>query len=254
MRQFFVTAVISTIMAASPAFAGGSMKDAPAPVAHERGCASGPFAGAVLGGTIGVARSDFSHTVGEGAGTGDYTSYSSNILSTDNNRAAIGGIGGSYNWQCDRFVMGIAADLNFGNVNAVVDYGDGDKLKASLNHFGTVRAKAGIAHENVLFYLTGGLAFGKFDYELSGCCTASNSLRDTGFVYGAGLELDRGRWSLSAELLRVDFGSTKIDYALTTCTFECNVGTKWDNAFTVVRLGVNFKLQHDEPVRHHPVK
>ena len=255
MKRLILATVfgLAACVGATSAFAGSSLKDGPALATHDRHCGSGPFAGAYIGGSVGIAHSDFSHSVGSGGG--DYTSLST-LVTSHHKRNAVAGIGAGYNWQCDRFVFGIVGDINFGKVQSWTDYGAPDRITASLDHFGTLRARAGIAHDNVLFYLTGGLAFGSFDVDVSGCCTANDSFRDTGFAWGGGIEFNRGRWSLSAEVLRVDFGTTRIDYVLAgPCGGPfCSFGTEWDKSLTVARIGINMKLHHKEHVAHQPMK
>src|SRR6266576_3229002 len=60
-----------------------------------------------------------------------------------------------YNWQFGQFVLGAEADLQgSGASDTFAAY------KFSNPWFGTVRGRAGYAMNNVLLYLTGGLAYG----------------------------------------------------------------------------------------------
>jgi outer membrane immunogenic protein len=225
---------------------GGSMKDAPAPVA-ERHCSSGPFAGFFIGGHVGYAwgRSDYSHS-------------HPNSLSADNDDGFVGGVGWGYNWQCDRLVVGLVSDLSFGDIKSTVDYGGGDRLVETINWYGTSRVKVGVAHDHTLFYFTAGLAYADLDWKLrTGCCgAAENSDRKFGWTIGGGVEFIRdNRWSLGLEMLYVDLRDTDIHYFATVgCAVTvCDLRTKWEDEFLVARLNLSIKLGHREE-HHAPLK
>jgi outer membrane immunogenic protein len=83
---------------------------------------------------------------------------------------------------------------------------------------GTVRGRAGLALDNVLVYLTAGLAYGKTNHSVSDVTNGSTnpeifhdfSTTKIGAVAGGGIEygLDP-RWSVKAEALYVDLGATR---------------------------------------------
>ena len=88
--------------------------------------------------------------------------------------------------------------------------------RASIDWFFTVRSRLGLAMDRSLFYVTGGLAVGNerfsqfFLHTASGTFEAGSS-SDTrvGWTVGAGGEYAfTNNWSVKAEYLYVDLGST----------------------------------------------
>src|ERR1043166_4472046 len=84
--------------------------------------------------------------------------------SVDNNGAKPsgfdGGVQGGYNWQRGPVVFGLEADIQASGANDTFA-----AWKFSNPWFGTVRGRVGYALNNVLFYGTGGLAFGELRAE-----------------------------------------------------------------------------------------
>src|SRR5881628_217932 len=73
------------------------------------------------------------------------------------------GVQGGYNWQSGPWVFGLEADIKASGANATFA-----PWKFSNPWFGTVRGRVGYALNNVLFYGTGGLAFGELRAEVPG--------------------------------------------------------------------------------------
>jgi outer membrane immunogenic protein len=130
----------------------------------------------------------------------------------------------------------------------------GPTLHDSIQWLGTVRGRAGLAVDNVMAYLTAGLAYGKAKHTIIDPFFNVDpnfdfSSTKVGFVAGAGIEygLD-SHWSVKAEALYVDLGknsSTITGVAQstppgnpTTVTGRLDVeDTMW-----IVRAGVNYKF------------
>ena len=68
-----------------------------------------------------------------------------------------------YNWQSGQFVFGVETDAQLTGAD---DSSGG--LKFSIPWFGTLRGRAGVAVNNMLFYGTGGLAYGSGRIEAIG--------------------------------------------------------------------------------------
>ena len=138
-----------------------------------------------------------------------------------------GGVQGGYNWQLGQFVFGGETDLQLSDAS--------DRFAAwkfSNPWFGTLRARAGIALNNVLFYGTVGLAYGTLTTE-SGLTGVSESKTDIGWAAGGGLEVAlMGPWSARAEYLYVDLDSNA--YSLT--------GLNHGISSSVLRFGVNYRF------------
>jgi outer membrane immunogenic protein len=156
------------------------------------------------------------------------------------------------------WVFGAEADIQWRNHVATtptfVFIGAGDQLTLTDNQkwFGTVRGRVGLTPfaSNWLFYVTGGLAYGKFDHTVvqffnngGGSVTQTTSISRTkaGWALGAGVEyaLDQ-RWSLGAEYLYMDFGKDTVD-ALTPVTGGAS-STTFKDVSQVARVKLNYKF------------
>lgn len=135
-----------------------------------------------------------------------------------------GGIDGGYNWQNGPWVFGVEGDINVTGADDTFA-----PWKFSNPWFGTLRGRVGYAFSNVLFYGTGGLAFG----ELKGLTFGgvSESHTTAGWTLGLGGEFGLTQnWSAKIEYLYVDLDNS--NFVVT--------GAKNDYRFGVVRAGVNF--------------
>jgi outer membrane immunogenic protein len=130
-----------------------------------------------------------------------------------------------YNWQFGQLVLGAEADLQASGANDTFA-----AYKFSNPWFGTVRARAGYAMNNVLFYATGGLAYGGGKIEFAGL---NNTNTHVGWTAGAGVEVGlTPNWSAKAEYLYVRLDD------------EAYVLTGVNNGFqsSIFRLGVNYRF------------
>jgi outer membrane immunogenic protein len=147
----------------------------------------------------------------------------------DNNGAKpsdfVGGVQGGYNWQSGPLVFGLEADIQASGANDTFA-----PWKFSNPWFGTVRGRVGYALNNVLFYGTGGLAFGELRAEGFG---VSESRTSTGWTVGAGAEMGLAQnWTAKIEYLYVDLSDSR--FAIT--------GMPNGARFGLVRLGVNYRF------------
>jgi outer membrane immunogenic protein len=156
-----------------------------------------------------------------------------------------------YNWQMDSLVLGLETDLNY------LGFSDDESRSSGLatadfdikaNWFGTARARLGFAADNMLFYATGGLAYGhvkasgQIDDGAGSVFSGSESNVNWGYTVGGGMEyaFDEN-WILGAEYLYVDLGNPDNDF---TCTGACalSISSNVDAAFSVVRAKLDFKF------------
>ncbi|CCE08817.1 putative outer membrane protein precursor [Bradyrhizobium sp. STM 3843] len=162
------------------------------------------WAGPYLGGTLGYAWGE----------VGNNPTKPSGIT---------GGIEAGYNWQTGPWVFGVEGDINLTGANDTFA-----PWKFSNPWFGTLRGRAGYAFSNILFYGTGGLAFGELRGETFGL---SESHSTVGWTLGAGTEFGLAQnWTAKIEYLYVDLDSS--NFVVT--------GAKNDYRFGVVRAGINF--------------
>jgi outer membrane immunogenic protein len=89
-----------------------------------------------------------------------------------------GGGQGGYNLQFGPLVVGAEADLQFSNANDTFA-----NYKFSNPWFGTVRGRAGYAMNNILYYATLGLAYGRGHVAVGGM---SEDNLHGGWVAGGG--------------------------------------------------------------------
>ncbi|MCP1972505.1 outer membrane protein [Bradyrhizobium elkanii] len=137
----------------------------------------------------------------------------------------VGGVQAGYNFQNGSpWVFGIEADIQ----GTTAD----DRFapwKFSNPWFGTVRGRAGYAVNNVLFYATGGLAFGELRGETFGI---TESHTNAGFTVGAGAEMGFApHWSAKIEYLYVDLANSN---------FTITGGVSNGYSFSLVRAGINY--------------
>lgn len=148
-----------------------------------------------------------------------------------------------YNWQSGQFVFGVEADLAYSTVKgedtttfgAFTIIGDHD-----MKYLGTARLRAGLAHDRLLFYVTGGFAWSKVVGRLNvvGVITDSDTLNLTGWTAGGGIEYALTQnFTVRVEYLYVDFQKE---------TTTMNLGFPFtdvaDNNLNVVRFALNYKM------------
>lgn len=139
---------------------------------------------------------------------------------------------------------------------------------AKVNWYGTVRGRVGMTtpDNSLLVYGTGGLAYGSVDHTFGytggflpdaalgfggshWAGTTSSSQTKVGWTAGAGAEwmIPNSKWSLKAEYLYTDLGSTTLD--LSAPAFRNSNGTggrtvsatnRTDDSFQTVRAGLNY--------------
>lgn len=125
-----------------------------------------------------------------------------------------GTLGGNY--QFGSFVLGVEGD---GDYNSVTNGG------FKSDWLATVRGRAGLAWERVLFFGTGGAAFAPASI------TGVGSTTMTGWTAGAGIEYAfTPNWTAKAEYLYIDFPSPSV------------AGASFKYTDNVVRAGINYKF------------
>ena len=150
--------------------------------------------------------------------------------SIDNNPAepsgVLGGLQAGYNWQTGNFVFGAEGDINISNADDTFA-----PWKFSNPWFGTLRARAGFSGwNNVLFYATGGVAFGGLEAQKNGLTESRSHI---GWTLGAGAEFAINQnWSVKAEYLYLSFAERAYTVTGADHGFDNNL----------VRFGVNYRF------------
>jgi outer membrane immunogenic protein len=223
------------------------------------------WSGFYLGGNIG-------YSWGSSGNSETISRFNTGVpLFTDTSRNDVNGvIGGGqvgYNWQITNWVLGLEADIQGSGERGSSDFvcvacanGGTDitsNLTQKLNWFGTVRGRAGIlVTPTVLFYATGGLAYG--EVATGGSITGEGlagvpvtvafpgtSSTRAGWTAGAGVEgRIGGNWTAKLEYLYMDLGTVSAGPIATTILVPVRTvgGVSYSSHFTdnILRVGVNY--------------
>jgi len=181
-----------------------------------------------------------------------------------------GGFGGAqagYNIQSDLWLIGLEADIQGADIGRAANSsfpGSGLGIVPSasegrdhIDWFGTLRGRVGIVADRVLFYGTGGFAYGgvKSSFRTSDPGNieptfGSSGGTRVGWAAGAGIEWSfAANWSVKAEYLHVDLGSTDVTGASLTSPRSLIV-YRYDHDFDAVRLGINYRFGGPITSRH----
>jgi outer membrane immunogenic protein len=211
-------------------------------------------------------------------GSSSFTSGGATTTSTfsgNNNYSGIlggGQIGANYEFP-NNWVIGVEADVDGSNLsgstsncatNAAGTTVGCSAINTKINDFGTVRGRLGYAANNVLFYGTGGWAWGQSSTTSTLTCTiaaggvcpggaapltggsASASTTTTnGWAAGAGVEWAFNRnWSLRVEYLHLQFNGIGENFSSTGTTgagaFTATSTSSTNSSNDIVRVGVNY--------------
>lgn len=145
-----------------------------------------------------------------------------------------GGLGASfgYDWRMDRFMVGVEADVS--TING--DVASIGASEVSLDYLSTFRARFGAyARPGILLYGTAGAAVLNTQLERVGNRKQGNFA--SGWVAGAGIEVDWHDMIWFAEYLHADFGEERLKSDDERITFESSAN--------VARVGLKFKIGYD---------
>jgi outer membrane immunogenic protein len=179
-----------------------------------------------------------------------------------------GGLGGfqvGYNYQIDRIVYGLEADLSWTgqrdsfafsgrrDIFNTEDFIYSETLAAKLQYMGTARGRIGYAFGEFLPYVAGGFAWGHMKMDLSwvaaqkpsfcpACATFANASFSgseahtlLGWTIGAGFEYAFAeRWTAKLEYLYVDLGKESFFRGIPS-------GGSFGLNDQIVRFGINFR-------------
>jgi outer membrane immunogenic protein len=164
---------------------------------------------------------------------------------------AVGALAG-YNWQHGNFVYGLEGDWNWVGAKATHFNLNGTGSSYEIDWLSTLRARAGLAVDTTLFYLTGGVALGRVNNNFALFLTnptplfsfAENQTR-IGWSVGAGVEhLFAPQWSARAEFRYVDLGSESVACiagSVSCANFSFSTGDL-NNTLWMGLLGVSYKF------------
>jgi opacity protein-like surface antigen len=241
--------IFGLILAAASFGSTGLVSAADMPVKARPGpaynpCAVARFTGFYLGGNAGA--------VAYTASRGDLDGFlTDNGAYTSTKIAPSVGVQVGYDWQSCNKVFGVVADWNWTNAKANTrdepnDPADPDQgWKSKMHWFSTIRARAGLAVDNTLFYVTGGVAAAKIKTTVTDGSAALGPDAFTfdktrwGIALGAGAEFALwDNWSLNTELLYMQF--QKENETINSLRFGRGSFDLNDSAW-VGRIGINYR-------------
>jgi len=163
----------------------------------------------------------------------------------NDNGAIIGGTLG-VNYQTGAFVFGLEGDLDYSGINTGTTStacAVSGNCQTGNNWLSTVRARAGYAVNNVLFYGTAGGAFANMQTTLSGVTT---SRIQPGWTLGAGIEWAFfNNWTAKFEYLFVGLNTVNANCATAVCIANnggASVPLSVSLSENLVRAGINYKF------------
>ena len=144
-----------------------------------------------------------------------------------------GTVGGNYQWN--QFVLGVEGDGDWTNLDGTTN-STCPNCEVKSTWLATVRGRAGYAFDRILFYGTGGAAFGNVQGGAIGGPFASGT--QTGWTAGGGVEFAfTPNLTGKVEYLYVDLGN------LACAGVLCGVsGNSLNLTENVVRAGINYKF------------
>jgi outer membrane immunogenic protein len=257
MKRSFVAGVV---LATSVLTGSAMAADMPtkAPPAARAACAH--FGGFYVGGQAGVA--NYSNTFNDLDSFGVF--QIDPFLPQDvshTGRGALAGAQAGYNWQSGCTVFGIESDWAWTGAKASTVLSDGGGFPpestdhitptSKLRWFGTTRIRTGVVVDNLLLYVTGGLAYANFKRDVlffddTGPKqeTFSSNRTRFGWTAGAGTEWAiNANWSLKSEFLYMAFQKDETTF---TSQIISGVGTQFrlknEDSVWVGRIGLNYRF------------
>ena len=246
-----LAAIAAAAFTTGSASADGYQRRGVAPVAA--GCAN--FGGFYVGGNIGWASVTAHQNDLDGFTTGGVpTSF------TVTDDSFTGGVQTGYNIQKGCTLFGIEADWNWADLNDNTRlFPDGEvALRTRIDGFGTIRTRTGVVVDQLLLFVTGGLAWAETKDTLAFFDTRfSNSDTRWGWVGGVGTEYQlRSNISLTSDLLYLSFVDHNNNITNWGECLECGgvLRTRTDSQIWVARMGVNIRFGGDRDVVAAPLK
>jgi outer membrane immunogenic protein len=152
-----------------------------------------------------------------------------------------------WNWQFNQVVFGLEGDGSYtqiqGSTTGTGTPGGcfGAVCSSNLQTLGTFRGRLGLAWDNIMPFVTGGLAVGSLNGSegVTGTAGGSGTTTLVGWTAGGGIEVKFLRnWSLKAEYLYVDLGNQTIFND--TLPGGAVLGEKIRSTTSIFRGGLNY--------------
>jgi outer membrane immunogenic protein len=168
------------------------------------------------------------------------------------------GVAGGYNYQTGCTVFGVEADWSWNGSNAgtrITLAGHNPinltatDVSSDMRWFGTLRTRTGVVVDNVLIYVTGGLAYADFNRRYA--FTSNTPITEVfygsetkwGWTAGFGTEWSFSpNWSIKGDVLYMAF--QKSDQTFRSTVFDPGFSYRFSNQDSawVSRIGVNYRF------------
>lgn len=227
MRKLLAAMAVSTLAAGSAHAADLIIADPVLPMTDAGFDWSGFYAGLNAG-----------YTAGQATSVGAITGVTTNV-------PVSGGLLGAtvgFNTQMDSFVLGVEGDIAWTGATgtAACTANPAFTCEGKLNWLGTIKGRAGVAVDSVLFFGTAGLAAGGVTANIIPAAiglTNTHSGIMTGWTVGAGVEAAvTDAITIKAEYQYVSLGGVQAPVGTLSSTEASNLST----INHVVKVGVNF--------------
>lgn len=191
---------------------------------------------------VGHGNGDSNHCDQSAAGNCSVPPTVANQVSTDPSGAVFGIMAG-YNYQmANDIVLGIEFDYAKSNMDATSPsfglFSCGTFCTTDIENMATLRVRAGYAVDNLLPYVTAGIASTEYTATING---TGSSNRVTSAVYGVGLEyMLNEKWTVRGEFLQVhDPGLIDYDVVNSCLAPGCAIV---DNTYRMFRFGATYRF------------
>lgn len=227
MRKFLAALAVSTLLANSAHAADLIISDPVVPMTDAGFDWSGFYAGLNAG-----------YTSGQATSVGAVSGVTTNV-------AVSGGLVGAtvgFNAQMDSFVLGVEGDIAWSGATgtAPCTANPAFNCEGNLHWLGTIKGRAGVAVDKILFFGTAGLAAGGVTANIIPAAvglTNTYSGTMTGWTVGAGIEAAVAEaMTVKAEYQYVSMGGVQAPVGTLSSIEASNLST----ANHVVKVGVNF--------------
>jgi outer membrane immunogenic protein len=263
-----LVAVAAAALGTSGASADGYQRRGLAPVS---GCAN--FGGFYVGGNIGWASLTAHQNDLDGFTTlgGVVNGISSPTSFSASDDSFIGGVQAGYNLQKGCTLFGIEADVDWADLNATTDtrslvfpFVVNSNLSTRVENFGTIRTRTGVVVDQLLLYVTGGLAWTDTRDSIRDRVSflgvlpvldERHSFSDTrwGWTAGFGTEYKLApNISLTSDVLYLSF--TDEDHSFVSPALLSRFQTRTDDQIWVARMGINIHFGDRGVVAAAPLK
>jgi outer membrane immunogenic protein len=182
-------------------------------------------------------------------------------------KGAIGGAQLGYNWQASPHLLaGFEADLQgsaqtdtgcsaiacLNQTNGANSGTDFNTVQHQLDYFGTLRGRLGAINGNILYYGTGGVAFGHVTQSVNVNVSqsaifgsGSSSADMIGWTVGGGIEAALwGGWTAKAEYLYMNLGSLSTTVNVSNPAEQASLVTTSTIRDHIVRIGANYHFNN----------